>query len=62
VIRLFHEIDELLFSLMPQVERYEGRLRVTPHSLSSADDPLEPPPLVSEPPAEPPRRGPAKAI
>jgi biopolymer transport protein ExbB len=25
---LFREIDELLFSLLPQVERYEGRLRV----------------------------------
>jgi biopolymer transport protein ExbB len=24
---LFHEIDELLFNLMPQVERYEGRVR-----------------------------------
>jgi biopolymer transport protein ExbB len=27
VTRLFHEIDELLFNLMPQVERYEGRVR-----------------------------------
>jgi biopolymer transport protein ExbB len=24
---LFHKIDELLFSLMPQIERYEGRVR-----------------------------------
>ncbi len=24
---LFHQIDELLFSLLPQVERYEGRMR-----------------------------------
>lgn len=24
---LFHEIDELLFSLLPQIERYEGRVR-----------------------------------
>ncbi len=24
---LFHEIDEMLFNLMPQVERYEGRVR-----------------------------------
>lgn len=30
---LFHQIDELLFSLMPQVERYEGRLRVSRQSL-----------------------------
>ena len=27
--RLFHEIDELLFSLMPQIERFEGRMRFT---------------------------------
>jgi biopolymer transport protein ExbB len=27
ITRLFHEIDELLFNLMPQVERYEGRVR-----------------------------------
>ena len=31
---LFHEIDELLFSLLPQVERYEGRLRVSRQALS----------------------------
>ena len=24
---LFHHIDELLFNLMPQIERYEGRMR-----------------------------------
>jgi biopolymer transport protein ExbB len=24
---LFHQIDELLFNLMPQIERYEGRVR-----------------------------------
>lgn len=24
---LFHEIDELVFNLLPQIERYEGRLR-----------------------------------
>jgi len=27
IIALFHEIDELLFNLMPLVERYEGRVR-----------------------------------
>jgi biopolymer transport protein ExbB len=26
---LFHRIDELLFNLMPQIERYEGRVRFT---------------------------------
>jgi biopolymer transport protein ExbB len=27
--RLFHEVDELLFSLAPQIERFEGRMRFT---------------------------------
>ncbi len=36
--RLFHEIDELLFSLLPQIERFEGRMRVTPHTLGGTDD------------------------
>ncbi len=27
ITTLFHQIDELLFNLMPQVERYEGRVR-----------------------------------
>ena len=40
---LFLEIDELLFSLMPQVERYEGRLRVSRQSLSGGADESEPP-------------------
>ena len=35
---LFLEIDELLFSLMPQVERYEGRLRVSRQSLSGVEE------------------------
>lgn len=30
IIALFHEIDELLFNLMPLVERYEGRVRFGP--------------------------------
>jgi biopolymer transport protein ExbB len=30
---LFHQIDELLFNLLPQIERYEGRLRVSHQSL-----------------------------
>jgi biopolymer transport protein ExbB len=25
--KMFHQIDELLFSLLPQIERYEGRVR-----------------------------------
>lgn len=35
---LFHEVDELLFNLLPQVERFEGRMRVTPHSLGSPSE------------------------
>ena len=35
--QLFREIDELLFTLLPQVERYEGKLRVSREQLSSAD-------------------------
>ncbi|MHB1037094.1 MAG: MotA/TolQ/ExbB proton channel family protein [Pirellulales bacterium] len=35
--RLFHEIDETLFGLLPQLERYEGKLRVSRQQLSSAD-------------------------
>ena len=27
IIALFHEIDEMLFNMMPLVERYEGRVR-----------------------------------
>ena len=27
ITSLFHQIDELLFNLLPQVERYEGRVR-----------------------------------
>jgi biopolymer transport protein ExbB len=38
--RLFHEVDELLFNLLPQIERYEGRMRVTPHSLDTNDEDL----------------------
>lgn len=46
---LFHEVDELLFSLMPQVERYEGRLRVSRQHLSGGDESTDKTPA---PPAE----------
>jgi biopolymer transport protein ExbB len=35
---IFHQIDELVFSLMPQIERFEGRMRVSPQTLSGVDD------------------------
>jgi biopolymer transport protein ExbB len=34
---LFREIDELLFSLLPQVERYEGKLRMNRPGETSAE-------------------------
>lgn len=37
IIRLFHEIDEMLFNLLPQIERFEGRMRTTPHSLGGPE-------------------------
>jgi biopolymer transport protein ExbB len=38
ITAMFHEIDELLFNLMPQVERYEGRVRF---SRKQAEGPAE---------------------
>src|SRR5205085_8964242 len=35
--RLFRELDDLLFNLMPQLERYEGKLRVSRAQLSESD-------------------------
>ncbi len=49
--KLFHQIDELLFSILPQVERFEGRVRFSQsegdgqqEQNSSVADPLPPPP------------------
>ena len=54
VQQMFHEIDELLFSLMPQVERYEGRVRFSPSSLQEDGEgqEVEPPPEEPEVQAE----------
>lgn len=38
---LFHEIDELLLSLMPQVERFEGRLRFSRNVAAGDANPRE---------------------
>jgi len=35
----FREIDELVATLLPQVERYEGKLRVSRHQLSGHETP-----------------------
>jgi biopolymer transport protein ExbB len=46
---MFHEIDELLFNLLPQVERYEGRVRFNrPGGEVEGPPPVEP----AAPPAE----------
>jgi biopolymer transport protein ExbB len=37
IMARFREIDELLFNLLPQVERYEGKLRVSRQQLSDSD-------------------------
>jgi len=34
---LFHQIDEMLFNLLPQIERFEGRLRVSQQSLTGSE-------------------------
>ena len=41
---LFHQIEEMLFNLMPQIEKFEGRLRVNPQSLSESGPPMTPAP------------------
>lgn len=39
--KTFREIDELLFSLLPQVERFEGKLRVSRQQLGEDETPAE---------------------
>jgi hypothetical protein len=43
---MFHEIDELVFSLLPQVERYEGRVRFSRQGSEemTSSDSVAPPP------------------
>jgi biopolymer transport protein ExbB len=54
---LFYQIDELLFSLMPQIERFEGRLRFGRQAGQGnggdGDTSLEPPPVQSQVSAPP---------
>lgn len=38
IITFFHEIDELAFNLLPQLERYEGRLRFSRQSADGDGD------------------------
>lgn len=57
----FRELDELVLSLLPQWERYEGKLRVNSKTLSGEGDPA--PNAPAAPPVEPPpvERHPAQA-
>jgi biopolymer transport protein ExbB len=49
---LFRELDETLLGLMPQLERYEGRLRVSAEQLDAAPaatgKTVQPPPVADE--------------
>lgn len=56
IIALFHQIDELLFNLMPMVERYEGRVRF---SQKMSEDGGE---AAAPPPAPTPQKQPAAAV
>lgn len=50
IIGMFHEIDELMFNLLPLVERFEGRVRFGPKQAEQAGGP----PAADEPPTGPP--------
>lgn len=51
--KLFHQIDEMLYSLLPQVERFEGHVRFVGRPAGDG----RPGPTLAEPPlAEPPAR------
>jgi len=49
---LFYQIDELLFNLMPQVERFEGRLRMNKRDFSSGTVPKQQQPPVTPQPQQ----------
>lgn len=49
---LFYQIDELLFNLMPQIERFEGRLRMSRRDLGAdGNTPQQPAEARQKPPA-----------
>lgn len=61
---MMHRVEELLFNLMPQVERYEGRLRVSQQSLQSNAEPVKAAPATAAtaaPPAPPATTNPSPA-
>jgi biopolymer transport protein ExbB len=48
---LFREIDELVYNLLPQLERYEGKLRVNSKTLAGETDRPEAKPVPRQPAA-----------
>lgn len=46
---LFYRIEELLFNLMPQIERFEGRLRMNRQTFGEGMDSIEPAPKQPPP-------------
>ena len=51
ITNLFHQIDEMVFSILPQVERFEGRVRFGRQSADGDEDAFSdsvPPPPVAE--------------
>lgn len=51
LISVFHDINELAMNLLPQVERYEGRLRFNRQSIDGEAGEREQPPAVKAPAA-----------
>jgi biopolymer transport protein ExbB len=51
ILARFAEIDELLFNLLPQVERYEGKLRVSRQQLVEAGHGSDAPTIATAAPA-----------
>lgn len=45
ITKLFHEVDELLFNLLPQIERYEGRVRFNRAAGLDGEDGDDAPPV-----------------
>jgi len=55
---LFHQIEELTFNLMPQIERYEGRLRMNRNDLSGTNGDAPPADARQPPTAARPKKTP----
>jgi len=51
IIGMFHEIDELMFNLLPLVERFEGRVRFGPKQAEQTGGPPAADEAQTEPPA-----------